>query len=360
MTLSHALERCTGIRRHDRSGMNFTDGNVIGADVSLYQDDNGTLQRIDFTKMVGQGASFVIVRAGQNAWVDPDFAYNWANAKAAGLPRGSYWFYDSRYPPLAQAELFAGLFATDKPELELWLDLEEAYGGSYAGWKNWKIFLTRLHELLPSVKIGIYTGYYYFTGKIPASEYPFFSAFGLWIAWYTSNPANVSIPVPWTNCLYWQWGTPSWGLAWGCESIEIDMNKFNGTAAEFSARYGIGGGTDPMPTDKYYLVTVDALNVRDALTGGNPIFTIQLNDVVHSVENGTDGNIVRHKIDKLYKAGVLTPFDVTSPTGQYWAAEKNTSTGNVFMVETSDPNPPQKVLTHTIKVFDDGSIVIDG
>jgi GH25 family lysozyme M1 (1,4-beta-N-acetylmuramidase) len=221
--------------------MEFVSAGVIGADVSLYQDDNKTPQQIDFTKMVAQGASFVIVRAGQNTWIDPDFNYNWSRSKGL-LPRGSYWFYDDRSHPEDQATRFANLFKNDPPEIELFVDLEKDYGGGYGGWANWKLFLNKLRQLMPSAKIGIYTGYYYISGKIPLSEHAYFSQFPLWLAWYTSNPDVVKIPAPWTSCLYWQWGTPSWGLAWGCESTEIDMNLFNGTKTDFEIRYG---GTVP-------------------------------------------------------------------------------------------------------------------
>lgn len=219
--------------------MNFSTFVTQGADVSFYQDDNTTPQKINFDKMVEQGADFVIIRAGQNAWIDPDFSYNWPKAKQSGLPRGAYWFYDSRYDPIKQAELFASLFVDDKPELRLWLDLEENYGGFYKGHVYWKRFLVRLRELLPSVMIGIYTGYYFISGKIPTSEHTFFKQFPLWLAWYTTNPEDVLVPIPWTSVEFWQWGTPTWGIAWGCESIEIDMNRYNGSKQEMLSAFGL-------------------------------------------------------------------------------------------------------------------------
>ena len=77
---------------------------IIGPDVSFYQDSPTTPQGIDFIRM-NQAADFVIIRAGQNLWPDSDFKENWQRAKQAGLPRGSYWFYDSRADPKQQAEL---------------------------------------------------------------------------------------------------------------------------------------------------------------------------------------------------------------------------------------------------------------
>jgi GH25 family lysozyme M1 (1,4-beta-N-acetylmuramidase) len=220
--------------------MNFVNEGIQGADVSYWQDDNATPQQIDFSKAVLNGALYTIVRAGQGSWPDPDFKINWRNAKVADLPRGSYWYYDSRYDPEKQATLWASLL-TDRPELEIFLDLEEHYGGPYSGYVYWKKFLNKLRTLLPTVRIGIYTGYYYITGRIPASEYAYFSQFILWLSWYTQNVSYVLIPAPWKSCLYWQWGTPVWGLAWGCESLEIDMNLFNGTREDFNKRYGFGG-----------------------------------------------------------------------------------------------------------------------
>ena len=117
--------------------------NVIGPDVSFYQDDPETPQGIDFVKM-RVSAGYVIIRAGQNTWVDSDFKANWREAKLAGLPRGSYWFFDSRIEPKRQAELWVQQFAGDFGELPLFADFEESYMGNYRGWKNWYTFLERL------------------------------------------------------------------------------------------------------------------------------------------------------------------------------------------------------------------------
>src|SRR5690349_8593011 len=104
--------------------------NVIGPDVSFYQDDPETPQGIDFIKMRAS-AGYVIIRAGQNLWPDPDFKINWREAKKAGMPRGSYWFYDSRVDPKRQAEIWASMFEGDYGELPLFADFEENYKGPY-------------------------------------------------------------------------------------------------------------------------------------------------------------------------------------------------------------------------------------
>ncbi len=144
--------------------------NVIGPDVSFYQDDPQTPQGIDFVKMRRAGAGYIIIRAGQNLWGDRDFKANWRESKVAGMPRGSYWFYDSRADPKKQAELWVSQFDGDFGELPLWCDFEDNYGGSFKGWKNWYNFMERVKALLPNNKeIGVYTAYYYWLENMAGS-----------------------------------------------------------------------------------------------------------------------------------------------------------------------------------------------
>lgn len=222
---------------------------VKGPDVSFWQDNNETPQKINFEQMATK-TDFVIIRAGQNSWIDQDFTDNWRLAREAGLLRGAYWFYDSRSSPEKQAELFATCLQSDLPEMEVWLDLEEHYGGPYAGYAHWKRFLKRFKELLPNVTIGIYTSYGYISTRIPPEEYAYFEKFLLWLAWYTPDINDVIIPKPWTWMLYWQFDTPAEGVEYGCESEEIDMNYFIGTEAQFRQRYQLGD----KPVDPYYIV----------------------------------------------------------------------------------------------------------
>ena len=120
---------------------------VIGPDISFYQDDTTTPQGVDFAKM-RTISNFVILRAGQNLWIDSKFKIYWSDANKAKLPRGSYWFYDSRADPKQQAELWVQALGDDMGELPLFADFEERYGGAYKGWKNWYVFLEQLKTLV--------------------------------------------------------------------------------------------------------------------------------------------------------------------------------------------------------------------
>lgn len=222
--------------------MNFQPLTTI-PDVSFWQDDNNTARQIDFVKMREQ-CDGVMIRAGQNLWIDPDFVYNWQAAKEAGLKRGSYHLYDSRADPIEQSKKFANLFRYDPPEWGLWGDLEESYGGAYAGEKNWKKFFDNT-IYISHCEMGLYTNYYWWLSQtitMPA----YWGTFPLWMAWYTNDPARVLLPPPWANkgAVLWQYTDSGDGSLYGVESKEIDLNKTS------QAFYNLFGGVPSVPSDE--------------------------------------------------------------------------------------------------------------
>jgi len=220
---------------------------VIVPDVSFWQPD------IDFLKMKANGAAGVIIRAGQGGWDDTSFPSHW-DASRGLFPRGVYWFYDSRYTPGSQALRIKNLFANRTfPEMELWCDYEENYGGPYAGWKHFAVFIDEVRRLIPWAKVGIYTGYYYWLAHSPnpiteKASFEWFAQFPLWLAWYTADPSIVKIPQPWPKVTYWQYTSTGDGPAYGLRTGKgIDLSGFNGTRDEFNARYNVS--TPPPPPD---------------------------------------------------------------------------------------------------------------
>lgn len=211
---------------------------IIGCDISFYQDNPSTLRQVDFNTMRGAGASFVIIRAGQNTWVDSDFAFNWSEAKGK-LPRGSYWYYDSRSTPQSQARLWLSVLGGDLGELPLFADFEERYGGKYGGAGNFKIFIEEVKRLAPAKEIIIYTAYYYWreTMGVNPVSLAYWKQYKLWIANY--GAVSPLVPAPWTTWEFWQYIDKGDGLKYGAESMNIDMNYFNGTQTDFDQRYGV-------------------------------------------------------------------------------------------------------------------------
>ncbi len=225
---------------------------IIGPDISFHEDDPSTPQGIDFVKMA-KSASFVIIRTGQNQWIDSDFKYNWREAKLAGLPRGAYWFYDSRSDPKRQAELWAEQFGGDFGELPLFADFEEAYNGPYKGWRKWYDFLERLKTLVGGKEINIYTGFYYWRDNAPSATFQagsleYFHQYPLWIANYGAT--KPAVPKPWgpDEWLFWQYTESGNGILYGVETIGIDLSYFNGDLAAFQARFNLSSTPPPPPT----------------------------------------------------------------------------------------------------------------
>lgn len=220
-----------------------------GTDVSFYQDKKDTPQTINFQAMRDMGgAKFAIIRAGQNLWEDSLFDTSWKNAKGI-LPRGSYWFYDSRVDPKLQAKKWLASFndPNDLGEFYFWCDYEDRYGGPFGRWQDWYNFMEHLKELRPGIKLGVYTGYYYWLERtvgagIPKASLNYFAQYPLWVANY--GVKSPLVPAPWKTWTLWQYTDNGDGTKYGVESLNIDLNYFNGDADAFRAFCG-GLPTEP-------------------------------------------------------------------------------------------------------------------
>lgn len=211
-------------------------------DVSFWQGE------IDYGIMSTK-TDAIIIRAGQNTWEDTEFKDNYRKAKETGLLVGVYWFYDGRASPQEQANLLISLLRGRKLELEVYIDWEHNYGGAHEGLRNVVAMMQLIEQAGLDIKgVGLYTGYYWLRANsnpiANASQYNYLRTKPLWLAWYSTNPASVLIPAPWSDLTIWQWGTPD--VEWGQQTEEIDMNFYNGTKQEFAYIYGTSGET-PMP-----------------------------------------------------------------------------------------------------------------
>ena len=215
-------------------------------DVSFYQGE------IDYRVMRLQ-TDAILIRVGQNLWIDDEFENNYREAKKSGMRVGGYWFYDDRISPREQAELLVSVLAGKKFELEIYIDWETSYGGQFKTLKDVVAMMELVEHAnrlgLINVKdVGMYTGYYWFRGNsnpvVNANQYNYLKNKPLWLAWYTLNPLQILIPAPWMKLTLWQWGTPTW--AWGQATKEIDMNWYNGSREEFELQYVQAGEEPPM------------------------------------------------------------------------------------------------------------------
>ncbi len=301
--------------------------NLRIADVSYYQGLS------DFGIMKSAGIVGAIIRAGQRNWVDPRFRDNWQKAKQAGLPRGSYWLYDSREDPEKQASLWWSLIKDDPAELFLAADLEENYGGPYGKPDHFKAFLTRLQYLMTiyqvRIPIMIYTGYFWWAERV--GNDPYFKNFPLWLPWYAAAEV-VKVPVPWTDSdlLFWQYTSSGNGLAYGVSSKEIDLSWFCCDAIYFSQRFGVSVDvpTPPPGGSMWYRVNTSVLNVREGPgTSYKDIGDVLFDDLVETDDQSLGG---WRRIRQVLRAG--SPLDLPNPTSSYCKES--------YLVQVAAPVPP--------------------
>jgi GH25 family lysozyme M1 (1,4-beta-N-acetylmuramidase) len=317
---------------------------VIVSDFSFWQDDDYTPYKIDFTTAYKAGLDGTILRAGQNTWIDEDFIDYCRNADKAGLPRGAYWFFDSRVSPIPQADLFADIVesAGEFPKLGIWGDYEENYGGVYGGQKNFKIFMERLEARFPGKIIGVYTGPSYWREHTTLTGAFFFGKYPLWIAHYGVYQPDV--PFPWgkQEWTFWQFTANGDGPMFGAESEEIDMNYFGGTLEEYKTFFNIPDyepSTPPEETGedmKIYRVlatTTPYANLRATPNGTD------IGDVYPSTEFSSD----REELDTLGRPWLHS----TSPEGFVLKSLCE------FVRDVEDPTPTP-CETHVLEVFVDG------
>ena len=219
-------------------------------DISFYQDNPDTKSIfVNFDKMK-LNADGVIFRVGQAEWEDKKLKEYLDASSNVGILTGGYWYYDNRYSPEKQADLCSSIVDkySIKFNLPLFADFEDRRISSFSGWDNWYRFMERLKKNLPDVKIGVYTGYYYWLEFCPKekSQRDYFGKFPLWIAQYpydrhvdSSLYSNPKIPEnTWKDWVFWQVSDRGDGHHFGVESSRVDVNYFNGTFEDFERSFG--------------------------------------------------------------------------------------------------------------------------
>lgn len=216
----------------------------LGIDVSHWQDDKSTAQKMDFKKAAQKGAKFVFIKVSERGKIDRDFEYNWEAAKDAGLLRGGYHFLRWDLSGLLQARIFSEILMDDPGELPPVADFEAPrLGSKYPSNALLLQFLEEVESKLDR-KPMIYTspGYWAIHGRNKYTKQfdSKWSYYDLWVAHYVNNfQAGVSKPKelePWKSAgkswTFWQYTATGDGLAYGAESKGLDLNWYNGSLEE--------------------------------------------------------------------------------------------------------------------------------
>lgn len=210
-----------------------------GIDVASWQGQP------DWPKVAASGIQFAITKATEGVgYLNPTFARNWLEIRAAGIKRGAYHFAEPDVnQPEAEADYFlanvsrvGGLAAGDM----LALDLEDKDGSlgqanDVGGWAlAWLRYVERQTGVVPLL----------YTGAPVISEHgltdPAFACYPLWLASYRETPPPV--PAPWASIAIWQHSDK--GSAPGIAGA-VDLNHFLGTAEQLAALGKPGTGAQP-------------------------------------------------------------------------------------------------------------------
>ncbi len=227
----------------------------LGIDVSSYQDTP------NWTDVKTAGISFAWAKATEGTfYIDADFTYNEANAKAAGVYIGAYHFAHPDDDPNitgsdsadTEASYFwseAGSYITSggyylMPALDYETAPTTINQAESASWVNeWCQDIVNYAAANGTVVKPVVYTYTSFADDWLTSantEWP------LWMASPNGDSAQTGAPSstsPWSTWTFWQYGQADVS---GITTGVVDEDVFNGTAATLASTMVIGTGTPPV------------------------------------------------------------------------------------------------------------------
>lgn len=157
--------------------------NAAVIDVSVYQGS------IDWQQVKAAGIYAAVLRAGYGRYAkqeDARFAENYANARAAGLPVGAYWFSYAKTPDEAvlEAQVCLQVLAGRALQMPLYFDQEETSIPADSRTACAVAFLDYIRANSPYL-----AGYYTYTAYFASVDIPTIQAHAdtLWLADYRAN-----------------------------------------------------------------------------------------------------------------------------------------------------------------------------
>ena len=197
---------------------------LLGIDVSEFQET------IDWRTVAQADVRFAFIRVADGLlFKDLTFEENWRAAKAAGIPRGAYHFFDPTEDAIEQAQLFVETVGQLEPgDLPPVLDFETLRGVSPAqairdadrwiGHVRWALGVDPIVYTGPSFWEDVLGG--------PAE----FALYEPWISHFTGGCPWV--PAPWSTTRFHQFTERGW--LQGIDTY-VDLNWFYGSESELRA-----------------------------------------------------------------------------------------------------------------------------
>lgn len=195
----------------------------LGIDISHYQSKINWKQ-VSEMRDLGTKVDFAFMKATQgNYLTDRQFKRNWCEAKANGINRGAYLFFDPRRNGKSQAKHFISKVKLEEGDFAPVIDFEDLYGVAPA--KARKEFLACASTLKAHYYIEpiLYTYADFYKRNLNEE----FEKFPLWIAHYR-NYGKPSINRDW---YFWQFSDK--GKMNGIKG-HVDFNVSNANDKELS------------------------------------------------------------------------------------------------------------------------------
>jgi GH25 family lysozyme M1 (1,4-beta-N-acetylmuramidase) len=229
---------------------------VEGIDVSEFQGAN-----IDWTMVHNSGRQFAIARIGDGAYMDADFARNYAGIASAGMIRGAYLFWRPQVTAAAQfATITTAVPSLGPGDLPPTIDVECMCpfhtGGlcgstSYSDCVDSATAAARIHDLYNMLEAHygrppmIYTGAWFWDGGTYLNGALQLPSAPLWLSGYVSG--CPPLPSGWTDWVIWQYsdGAAPAPSVPGVPGDGGDRNRWNGDMTSLMAFTGGGGTTTP-------------------------------------------------------------------------------------------------------------------
>jgi GH25 family lysozyme M1 (1,4-beta-N-acetylmuramidase) len=223
---------------------------VMGIDVSKWNDG------MNFVVTESRGIEFVYIRAGFGAGtIDEQLEANRTKiAGTTGMDYGVYWFcYIGSTNAVTAATSFYNAWKNGKGQLPPVADLEITTLTPLAT-TAWVWQFTQTFESLSGVELMYYTAPGWANANLVVSSvYPIYNR-KLWDAHWTTAAFPI-IPNVWSTkgkgCTFWQYSANGnkLGVFYGAPpppaaTVDMDLDKYNGTAAQYHAEFP---GTVPPP-----------------------------------------------------------------------------------------------------------------
>ncbi len=193
-----------------------------GIDVSHHQGSIDWNRVVEASRENGLPIRFAMIKATEGStFTDPDFSWNMAHAKQAGLVCGAYHFYNPGTSPQKQAAHYINTVSLQKGDFVPIIDVERSGRSSAALRRELKVFVDEIKSHYGVTPI-IYSSAKFqsrYLDSYELNECPF------WVAhYYVARPATER------NWTIWQFSDRA-----SVDGIDgyTDFNVFSGSDADF-------------------------------------------------------------------------------------------------------------------------------